>query len=689
MTAMNVEDLARLRNVGVVAHIDAGKTTVSERFLYFSGVEHRIGQVDEGTTVLDWMQEERERGITITAAATRLPWKEYAINLVDTPGHVDFTVEVERSLRVLDGAVLVIDAVAGVQAQSETVWRQMRRHDVPCVAFVNKCDRSGADFLFATGTLGTRLGAPAIPIQYPIFANDRMSGVVDLLTRRGIEFDPAGKGDPEVVDVPAAIADEVGVLRSELVDFLADGDEEVLALVLEDEEPELELLKRALRARTLACEAVPVLCGAALRNVGVQPVLDAAIDYLPSPLDRPPVGGTTQSGEPTERATDADGPFAALAFKLHADAHGDLTFARIYSGRLTPGMQLLNPRGKRKEHVLRLLRLHADARQPLDEAVAGDIVALTGLKFTGTGDTLCDPKAPVVFEPLEFPEPVISMVVEPKSTEDRDKLRAALARFEHEDPTLAVSEDPETGQWIVAGMGELHLEVCLHRLESEFSVPTSMGKPRVAYREAPRQIARAAVEVDKVLGGKDVYGSVEVELRPAPDQPALDVVWESDVLVPQAFRTGVAEALELGGHVGPRFGYPMVQAQVVVVGGGSNPRKDSEQGFDQAASQALREAQSAADVHLLEPIMQFVIEAPDEFASGILADLAGRSAEVGDVTVSGGLRVVSGTVPLVHMFGYSTVVRSLSQGRASFSMEPAGFRPVPEDELAARGLVWS
>lgn len=691
---MKPGDLARLRNVGVVAHIDAGKTTVSERFLYFSGVEHRIGQVDEGTTVLDWMQEERERGITITAAATRLPWKDHAINLVDTPGHVDFTVEVERSLRVLDGAVLVVDAVAGVQAQSETVWRQMRGHDVPSIAFVNKCDRSGADFMGAVGSLVRRLDAPAIPIQYPIHDGDKCTGVVDLLTRRALEFDAAGEGaggvvEPREIDVPVALADEVGVLRSELVDFLADGDEDLLAAVLEDREPDVDALKRALRARTIACTAVPVLCGAALRMVGVQPVLDAVVDYLPSPLERPPERGLSPDGEPLERATDPDGPFAALAFKLHADAHGDLTFVRVYSGRLRPGDALLNPRGSRKERAARVLRLHADARQPLDEAVAGDIVALTGLKFTGTGDTLCDPKAPIVFEALEFPEPVISMVVEPKSTEDRDKLRAALARLEHEDPTFHVSEDEETGQWVVAGMGELHLEVCLHRLEAEFRVPTSMGKPRVAYREAPRKRARAAAEVDKLLGGKEIYGSVELAIEPTPELAGLEVEWAEDAFVPPAYRAAITEALELGGQVGPRFGYPMVGARIRVVGGRSNPKKDSELGFEQAAAQALREAQAGADVQLLEPVMRFEIQAPDEFASGILSDLAGRSAEVDDVSVTGGLRSVSGTVPLIEMFGYSTVVRSLSQGRASFSMEPAGFRPVPEDELEARGLVWS
>jgi len=681
-------DLERLRNIGVVAHIDAGKTTVSERFLFLSGVEHRIGQVDEGTTVLDWMQEERERGITITAAATRLPWRDHAINLVDTPGHVDFTVEVERSLRVLDGAVLVVDAVAGVQAQSETVWRQMRAYDVPSVAFVNKCDRSGADFLGAVGSLVRRLEAPAVPIQYPIHDGDRCTGVVDLLEQRALEFDPEGVEAPRVVDVPAALADEVGVLRSELVDFLAERDEALLSAVLEEREPDVDALRRALRARTIECSAVPVLCGAALRMVGVHPILDAVVDYLPSPLERPPALGRRPDGEPLERPTDPDGPFAGLAFKLHADAHGDLTFVRIYSGRLRPGDALLNPRDARKERAARVLRLHAESRQPLDEAVAGDIVALTGLKFTGTGDTLCDPSAPILFEPLDFPEPVISMVVEPRSTEDRDKLRAALARLEHEDPTFRVSEDEETGQWVVAGMGELHLEVCLHRLESEFHVPTSMGKPRVAYREAPRVRATASAVVDRTLGGKEIYGGVELEIEPL-EAPGLEVEWAAGDAIPAAFRAPVVEALELGGQVGPRFGYPMVQARMRVNGGSSNPRKDSEPAFEQAAAQALREAQAGADVQLLEPVMRFEIQAPDEFAHGILADLAGRGAEVTDVTVSGGLRNVFGTVPLSQMFGYSTVVRSLSQGRASFSMEPAGYRTVPEDELAARGLVWS
>ena len=682
-------DLAKLRNIGVVAHIDAGKTTVSERILFFSGVEHRFGQVDEGTTVLDWMPEERERGITITAAATRLDWRGFAVNLIDTPGHVDFTVEVERCMRVLDGAILVIDAVAGVQAQSETVWRQIRRHGVPALAFVNKCDRPGADFLAAVASLRERLDAPAVALQVPLMGEGGVRGAVDLLTRRGREYAADGSGEWVEVGVPEELADEVEILRSDLVESLAEEDEELLADVLEDREPALEGLVAALRRRTIAGSLVPVLCGAALRNVGVQPVLDAVVDYLPSPAELPAVEGCRPDGTPGEvRHPRADEPLSALAFKLHADTHGDLTFVRIYSGTLAPGDQILNPRTRKIERVARLLRMHADARLALDSAGPGEIVALTGLKTTATGDTLTDRSSPILLESTGFPEPVISMMLEPRSSGDRDKLRSALQRLEHEDPTLGVCEDEETGQWEVAGMGELHLEVVLHRLESEHRVEVGRGQPRVAYREAPRRAGCGSGRIDRVLGGKDIFGEVEVELAPAPGGGSIRLEWADDGAVPRAFREGVAEALLLGGQVGPRFGFPLVDGVVRVVGGGSRQGKDSELGFRQAAAVALRTAMGEARVALLEPVMSFEIESPAEFVSGIIADLNGRRADMSDLLVQGQDRLVVGRVPLAHMFGYSTAVRSLSQGRASFSMEPSGFAEVPAEELEARGLVW-
>ncbi|MBK7878007.1 MAG: GTP-binding protein [Planctomycetes bacterium] len=476
-------DVSRLRNLGIVAHIDAGKTTVSERILFDCGVEHRMGNVDEGTTVLDWMQEERERGITITAAATTVPWRDHRINLIDTPGHVDFTIEVERSLRVLDGAVLVVDAVMGVQAQSETVWRQMQRHHVPCLAFVNKLDRPGADYLRAVGDLTKKLGARAVPAQYPLWREGKLTGIVDLLTRRTWIF--AAEGNQAIdtaLDIPPEAADEVGVLRSELVDELADGDDDVLGAVLDRREPELGALKRALRRRVVAGTLVPVYCGIALRNQGLQPLLDAVVDFLPSPLDLPPVRGLDpRTHEPCDRKPSIEEPVAALAFKLQTQTHGELVFARIYSGRLLSGAQLWNPRTQKPERVGRLLRMHANHGEALECAGPGEIVALSGLKHTSTGDTLCDRESPIVLEALEFPEPVISLVVEPTTATERDKLRLALGRLAHEDPSFHAQEQADTGQWTISGMGELHLEVVRHRLESEFHVEVRVGTPRVAY----------------------------------------------------------------------------------------------------------------------------------------------------------------------------------------------------------------
>ncbi len=687
--------IEQVRNLGIVAHIDAGKTTVTERVLFFAGVEHKIGEVDHGTTVMDWMEEERERGITITAAATTIPWRGHSLHLIDTPGHVDFTIEVERCMRVLDGAVLVIDAVAGVQAQSETVWRQMKRHQVPAVAFVNKCDRPGADYLAACASLKQRLEASPLPVQYPLYRGGDLRGVVDLLTRRAWEFSPhpaSAGAEPREVPLPEDLADEVDVLRAELVDTLAEEDDELIQAVLEEREPRLEVLVAALRARTITGDLVPVLCGAALRNVGVQPLMDAIVDYLPSPFDVPPVIGIQpRTGEEVERACDRAAPFAALAFKLQADAHGDLVFVRTYSGVLSPGDQLWNPRARKKERAQRVLRLHADSRQALDGAPPGEIVALTGLKFTATGDTLCSIAEPVLLEALAFPEPVIAMIVEPVSTVDRDKLRQALGRLAHEDPSLHQREDEDTGQWLVSGMGELHLEVALHRLASEFKIEVNMGRPRVAYRESARTPGRGTARVERTLGGKDVFGAVELELAPRETELgglAVRIDWADGCQVPVAFRDAVAEAIELGALVGPRFGYPLVSASVTVLGGESNPRIDAEVAFVQAATLALRRAMQEAQVDLLEPVMCFEIRTPPEFTSGIIADLNARRAEVSGLGVEELLRTVCGTVPLAQMFGYATAVRSLSQGRASFSMEPAGFRAVPEEELVARGLVW-
>jgi elongation factor G len=681
-------DLSKLRNFGVAAHIDAGKTTVSERMLFHSGVEHRVGAVDEGTSVMDWMAEERERGITITSAATRMPWRDHELNLIDTPGHVDFTVEVERCMRVLDGAILVLDAVVGVQAQSETVWRQMQRYRVPAIAFVNKCDRLGADFLAAVESMQRRLEAPGIPVQYPVYEGQDVVAIVDLVELRAWDFHERDGALIEV-EIPAPAMDEVGVLRSDLIDRLADEDEALMSRVLEDQEPTSAELKSALRKRVLDRSLVPAFCGAALRNVGVRILLDAVVDYLPSPLDVPPVEGlAVKDGSAVSLGPDPDGPPCVLAFKLHAGPHGDLTFARIYSGTITPGMNLYNSRSKKRERVARVLRVHADAHQSLDAAKAGDIVAFTGLKQTGTGDTLSSEGAAISLESLSFPEPVIQLVIEPESGAEREKLGQALERLAHEDPTFHIRED-ESGQWVIGGMGELHLEVAQHRLQSEFKLAPRVGQPRVAYREAVNVPGSGSGEVDRVLGGKDAFARVRLELAPDPEATAPRIEFSEGCALPEAHRDAVREALAQEAQVGPRFGYPMVSAAVQVVEATTREGHESETAYIQAAVAALRQAMPSDGVQLEEPVMEFEIQTPADFSSGIIADLNSRRAEIREVSAEGESRSIRGSVPLSAMFGYSTTIRSLSQGRAGFSMTPAGFRTVPEDELAARGLVWS
>ncbi len=693
---------SRLRNIGIVAHIDAGKTTVSERILFYSGVERRMGEVHEGSAVMDWMEEERRRGITITSAATTVPWRDHHINLIDTPGHVDFTIEVERCMRVLDGAVLVVNAVAGVQAQSETVWRQIVRHNVRSIAFVNQMDRPGADFFGAVADLRDRLGVTALPVQYPIGTEREFRAIVDLVTGEATLFPSEDSGrEPRPIPVPDDVADEVGVLRAELIETLANEDEGVLAAVLEDREPDPEQLRSAIRARVLAGTLMPVLVGAALRNVAIQPLMDAVVDYLPSPLDVPPVKGRRMDdGSPVAAPPLADGPLVALAFKLIADPSEDLVFTRIYSGTIEPGRKVFNPRVGRMERVARVLRMHADTRVALERAGPGEIVALSGCKQTVTGDTLTEHDGAVVLEELDFPEPVITLVVEPSAMGDRDKLGHALGRLAFEDPSFRVSEDAETGQWLVAGMGELHLEIKRHRLADDFHLEVNVGRPRVAYREAPTSAGVGKAEVDRVLAGTRVFGAVELEVRPAsPVAPKDDeaavtalvaptLVWDEDCLVPEALRTAVATSLLLEATVGPRFGFPMGGLEIRVFGGASFPDRDSELGFTQAASAALRQALANAEVMLLEPVMSFEIEAPAEFMSGIIGALNAKQADIRDLSVDGELRRVVGKVPLEKMFGYASTLRSLSQGRASFSLIPAGFRPVPPDELAERGLVW-
>jgi len=681
-----------MRNLGIVAHIDAGKTTVSERILFYAGVERRMGEVHEGTATLDYLEEERARGITITAAATCVPWREHEIQLIDTPGHVDFTVEVERCMRVLDGAVLVVNGVSGVQAQSETVWRQMQRHHVRALVFVNQLDRPGADFLRCVQDVAQRLQVATVPVQYPLIRGREGRVLVDLVANQALEFPEQDQGrNPRPVPIPPEVADEVAVLRAELLDRLGEESEAVLAALLEEREPEPELLRTALRERVLAGTLVPVLGGSALRNVGVQPLLDAVVDYLPSPAEVPPVRALhALDGSERTRPPDPAGPPCALAFKLIADANEDLLFVRVYSGTLTPGMKLFNPRVRRMERVARILRMHADQRAALASAPPGSIVALTGCKLTVTGDTLCDHDEPVLLERPVFPDPVLTRVVEPESGADRDKLRAALERLAFEDPTFVVREDKDTGQWLIAGMGELHLEIKEHRLQGDFRVAVRVGQPRVAYREALRREARGSGRVDRVLGSTHLFGAVELALKPLEGEGvASRIEWAPSCRVPADFRAAVEDALRLEALVGPRFGYPLGAMLVRVEEGESRPGLDAEAGFVQAASLAMRSALGEAEVALLEPLMAFDIGAPAEAMSGIIGDLNAKHAEIRDLTAEGEWRRVEGRVPLFHVFGYATTLRSLSQGRASFGLTPAGFAPVPEAELESRGLVWS
>ncbi|MDE0891665.1 MAG: elongation factor G [Planctomycetota bacterium] len=678
-------DRARLRNFGVAAHIDAGKTTTSEQMLYHAGVELRAGIVDEGTTVLDWMAEERERGITITSAATSLEWRGHHLNLVDTPGHVDFTVEVERCMRVLDGAVLVLDGVAGVQAQSETVWRQIDRHQVPCVAFVNKMDKPGADFTRVVESMGARLGVRAVAIQAPLLVDDLPLGVIDLITREAWRFQESSpKRLP--VDVPSELVDEVEIMRMELVDALVAEDEALFEGACEGVEPEVGELKRALRASVIDRSLIPVLCGAAVHGVGVESVLDAVVDYLPSPLDLPSIRTQEMStGQHIELPCDPAGSLAALCFKLQVGALEDLCFLRLYSGSLRSGSVVHNPRTGKEERVLRMMRIHADGGEEVAEAAAGDILAVEGLRETVTGDTLCEAQSVFTLEGVEFPVPVITRVVEPLSAADREGLRVGLERLAYEDPSLHVVEEESSGQWSVKGMGELHLEVLEHRLKTDFKVDARFGEPRVAYREFITASQRGEASVDRLINEQAVFAKVSLEVAPSLEGQEPGVCFSATCLLEEKWRHAVEEALLKEADAGPRFGFPLANVAVRVLSADSREGAEGGVGFALAAVLALREALVGAEVAVEEPLMRIRIAIPGEFSSGVIADLNTRSAELDSVQAEGKITHIGGSVPLFAMFGYSTAVRSLSQGRGEFSMEPIGYKAVTETELVERG----
>ncbi len=675
--------LAHVRNIGIVAHIDAGKTTTTERILFYSGVVHRMGEVHEGTAVMDWMEQEKERGITITSAATTCYWDDRQINIIDTPGHVDFTVEVERSLRVLDGAVGVFCGVGGVQPQSETVWRQCDRYAVPRVAFVNKMDRLGADFSRVVADMRAKLGACAVPVQLPIGREEQFSGVIDLVRMTALDFDAEGCGARvSEKPIPADLAAEAERARAVLVERVAEKDETVLEAFLEHADVAADVLVGGIRRLTLARELVPVLCGSSLRNKGVQPLLDAVVAYLPSPRDVPPVQGAhPKSGEREEREADDFAPLSGLVFKLASDAYiGRLAFVRVYSGSLRRGQNVFNPRTRRRERVMRLVRLHADSRQEVDALYAGEIGAVVGLKEATTGDTLCAENAPIELMRIRFPEPVIFMAIEPRTRADRDKLNAALESLCAEDPTCVVRTHPETGQTILSGMGELHLEILKDRMRREFKVETSCGKPMVAYHETVSGNGRAEHAFDREIGGRRHAARVVVEVRARERGAGNSVeIQVPERALPAAFREGVLGGLQDGLVTGVLARYPMTDVVVSVAEAGYDEETASDVAFRTAAVLAFRDAVLAAGAELLEPIMRVEVMTPTESMGDVLADINARRGKVHKMEAVGELQLVRAGVPLSELFGYSTVIRSLTRGRATYTMEPETFAIVPEN----------
>ncbi len=685
--------LARTRNIGIMAHIDAGKTTTTERILYYTGVTYKIGEVHEGTATMDWMVQEQERGITITSAATTCFWREHRINIIDTPGHVDFTIEVERSLRVLDGAVAVFCAVGGVEPQSETVWRQADKYRVPRIAFVNKMDRVGADFPGVVRQIRERLGANAVPVQIPYGVEDSFVGVVDLVAMKAIVWDDDSLGARfRSTEIPQDLLAEAEAARERLIEAAADADEHVMAQYLEGRPIAEEELRAALRKGTLTMQVVPVLCGSAFRNKGVQPLLDAVVDYLPSPTDIAAIEGVNPiTGEREKRIPGDDEPFAALAFKIMTDPFvGSLTFFRVYSGVMESGSYVFNSTKGKKERIGRLLRMHANKREEIKEVYAGDIAAAVGLRDTTTGDTLCDESHPIVLESIEFPEPVISIAIEPKTKADQEKLSISLQKLATEDPSFRVTTDKESGQTIISGMGELHLEIIVDRLLREFKVDASVGKPQVAYRETVRKAAEYEYKHVRQTGGRGQYGHVVLRVEPLGRGKGFEFVDAiKGGVVPReyipAVEKGVREAMERG----ILAGYPLVDVRVTLLDGSFHEVDSSEIAFKIAASIAFQEACKRADPVLLEPIMMVEVVVPEEFSGAVFGDLNGRRGKIQGMEMRGSVQVIRATVPLAEMFGYATDLRSMSQGRATYTMQFSHYEPVPlaiSQELTAKAV---
>jgi elongation factor G len=676
-----VTPIERYRNIGIMAHIDAGKTTTTERVLYYTGRSHKIGEVHDGAATMDWMEQEQERGITITSAATTCFWRDYRINIIDTPGHVDFTIEVERSLRVLDGAVTVFDSVAGVEPQSETVWRQADKYNVPRICFVNKMDRMGADFYRCVDMIVDRLGAVPLVTQLPIGVEDKFIGLIDLVRMKAIIWKDESLGaEFEFRDIPEDQADEAASYREKLVELAVEQDDTAMEAYLDGTEPDDDTLRACIRKGVLNRAFVPILLGSAFKNKGVQPLLDAVVDYLPSPHDVPNIDGMLPNGEPAERAATDEAPFSALAFKIMTDPFvGSLTFARIYSGTLNAGTGVMNSVKNTKERVGRMLLMHANHREDIKEARAGDIVAIAGLKNVTTGDTLCDPAKPIILEKMEFPEPVIEIAVEPKTKADHDKLSAALARLAQEDPSFNVSTDQESGQTVLKGMGELHLEIIVDRMKREFNVDANVGAPQVAYRETISQAYDCDYTHKKQTGGSGQYARIKLLFEPG--EPGSGYLFESKVVggsVPREYIPGVEKGLNSARESGVILGFPVIDFKVTLHDGGYHDVDSSVMAFEIAARAAFREALPRAKPKLLEPIMSVEVVTPEDYTGTITGDLSSRRGQVQSMEMRGNAQVINAMVPLANMFGYINTLRSSSQGRAQFTMQFDHYAEVPQ-----------
>jgi len=684
--------LEKTRNIGIMAHIDAGKTTTTERVLYYTGRSYKIGEVHEGTATMDWMVQEQERGITITSAATTCFWKDCRINIIDTPGHVDFTMEVERSLRVLDGALAILDAVSGVEPQTETVWRQADKYRVPRIVYVNKMDRVGADYYRCLGMLKDRLGAHAVPIQVPIGREDGFVGLVDLIDRVAYVWEDSEDlgGSFSTVDIPADMLDLVKEYREKMIEGLAEVDEHLMEKYVHGEPITPAELKAAVRKGTISMKLFPILCGASFKNKGVQPLLDAVIDYLPSPLDIPPIQGINpETKEVEERKASDDAPFAALAFKIMSDQHvGQLVFLRVYSGTLEAGSGVYNSTKDKKERVGRLLRMHANKKEEVETVAAGDIAAAIGLKLTTTGDTLCEPDRPIVLESMTFPEPVIAVAIEPKTRADEEKLGVSLSRLALEDPTFRVTSDEETAQTLIHGMGELHLEIIVDRLLREFRVEANVGKPQVAYRETIRKKAEAQGRYVRQTGGRGQYGDVYLEVE--PNEPGKGFEFENKIVggsIPREYVPAVEKGIREALDTGVLAGYPIVDIKVRLTDGSYHEVDSSEMAFKIAASMGFKEACRRAKPVLLEPVMDVEVVTPEEYMGAIVGDLNSRRGRIVSMEARGSSQVIRATVPLGQMFGYATEMRSMTQGRATYTMQFSRYEEVPPaiaDEIMAK-----